>query len=92
MAPLTALLGGKNHIEPLYLSHRLQFSTTCNDTDLVLFHTELPFEKEGPGSWTSPPFTAHICPASRKSGHRHSICWKEHKLSLLKALATIKQK
>ena len=88
MAPLTALLGGKITLSLCICPHRLQFSTTCNDTDLVLFHTELPFDQEGPGSWTSPPFTAHICPASRKSGHRHTICWKEHQLSLLKALAT----
>ena len=92
MAPLTTLLGRKIALNTAYLSPSSSVFQDVNDTDLVLFHTELPFEQEGPGSWTSPPFTAHICPASRKSGHRHSICWKEHKLSLLKVLATIKQR
>ena len=46
MAPLTALLGGKITSSMCICPHRLQFSTTCNDTDLVLFHTELPFDQE----------------------------------------------
>ena len=48
MAPLTALLGGKITLSLCICPHRLQFSTTCNDTDLVLFHTELPFVQDGP--------------------------------------------
>ena len=46
MAPLTALLSGKITLSLCICPHRLQFSTTCNDTDLVLFHTELPFDQE----------------------------------------------
>ena len=48
MAPLTTLLGRKIALNTAYLSPSSSVFQDVNDTDLVLFHTELPFKREGP--------------------------------------------